>query len=293
MDVEWPEDPMVPEIKKELSEDYTELLRTGHNLRRRDATDFSPYLAPWQQERQRRQQSKADVKIQMEDETEDEPGTPKTLANIPLAEASPRPWYKFEMLLQAAALLDAEEIRCTSFGCPITEPHGEGLYQYAGEVPNSDLANQFFAPSIPPPSVVEAFNSVLDRPTLNSLYMKDYFFEYHTAPCRPSKYLSKVWKTKCKSKHCGVQEPHNKGAYLHKGIDANRSLARRVDCCFGISNPPPTVWDAALRIVEGKGTGEDQELVDDFSAHHVRFDHGGENVAAFQRWQKQRMSERS
>lgn len=231
--------------------------------------------------------------MEYDDETEDDEKTLGKLAKVSLA-GPPPPAPGFQMLLDAAALLGTNDISCTSFGCPIKGPHPEGLYRYPGPVPNSDLANEYFAPSIPPPAVVEAFNRIAGRPSLNDLHVKDYFFDYHTLPCRPSKHLPKVWKVPCKSQRCGVQGPHNKGAYLHDGLDASLGRAREVSFCFGISNPPPRVWEAALRIVDHTATAADNEHVDDFSAHHVRFDteKGSTNAKPFQEWQKERMAAR-
>lgn len=313
MEVEWPEGQtkkpeMKAAIKAEIGEEYTELYRTGYNLRRRSTADdgSSPYLAPWQNERRlattrtRRPRSKRnveepEVEIKMEDETEDDESFLERLDSIPLAEPC-RPGHGFQLILEAAALLEANEIPCTSIGCPIQEAHGEGLYRYEGKVPNSDLANQYFWPSVPPPAVVEAFNAIDGKPSWNELNTKDRFFEFHTAPCRPSKHLSRVWKLSCKSAHCGMLDsPHKKGAYLHNGLDASLSLARRVKHCFGISNPPPEIWAAAIRIEDGVASLSDQTLVDDFSAHHVRFEWTKNNADAlknFTAWQNQRKDDR-
>ncbi|KAL8900420.1 MAG: hypothetical protein Q9207_005710 [Kuettlingeria erythrocarpa] len=309
MEVEWPQGQTEkPETKTGINDEYTELYRTGYNLRRRSTLNngHSLYLAPWQNERRsataqpRRRQSKPqieepEVDIKLEDETEDDESFWERLANIPLA-GSLRPGHGFQKLLEVPALLEANEIPCTSFGCPIQEPHGEGYYRYEGEVLNSELANQYFSPSVPPPAVVEAFNAIAGKPSWNDLNSKDRFFEFHTEPCRPSKHLTKVWKLPCKAAHCGVPESyHKKGAYLHNGLDASLSLARRVKHYFGISNPPPEIWAAAMRIEEGTATPKDQELVDDFSAHHVRFEWRKDNadaLKAFTAWQKQRKSER-
>ncbi|KAL8926232.1 MAG: hypothetical protein Q9208_003135 [Pyrenodesmia sp. 3 TL-2023] len=313
MEVEWHErQTKEPEtkatVKTEIGEEYTDLYRTGYNLRRRSTVDdgSSLYLAPWQNERRlatarpRRSQSKRNVEkpqveVKMEDETEDDENLSERLASIPFA-GPLRPGHGFQMILEAAALLEANEIPCTSIGCPIPEAHGEGLYRYEGEIPNSDLANQYFWPSAPPPTVVEAFNAVDGTPSWKDLSTKDRFFEFHTAPCRPSKHLSRVWKLPCKSAHCGMLgSQHNKGAYLHNGLDASLNLARRVNHCFGISNPPPEIWAAAIRIQDDVATSRDRELVDDFSAHHVRFEWRRANADAlkkFTAWQNQRKSDR-
>lgn len=193
------------------------------------------------------------------------------------------------MILRAAVLVERTLIPCTSERCPIPHPHGEGLYQHVGPVPNSQLANVFFAPSIPPPAVVEAFNNIAGLPSWRDLNIKDGFFENHILPCRPSKHLSKQLKAKCNSVHCGVEEiSHQKGVYLHDDLDASHSLARQVHHIFGISNPPPKVWEAALRLEKGEATMVDRDLVDDFSAHHGRFEDGTEGVKEFKEWQKER-----
>ncbi|KAI4237948.1 MAG: hypothetical protein LQ352_007905, partial [Teloschistes flavicans] len=111
------------------------------------------------------------------------------------------------LLLRAAALMERSTIRCTSSKCPITHPHGEGLYRHPFPVPNSELANLYFAPSIPPPHVVAAFNTAFKKTTAtpaSCLDVKAAFFDHHTSPCRPSKHLVKVGKLHCKSQHCGL-----------------------------------------------------------------------------------------
>lgn len=298
MEVEWPEKATKPEFQKESAsniqqepkQEYAELMRTGHNLRQRQA---KTYLAPWQIEQQRKRSEKSKVVIKIEDESDDQTGKAKQLAESPLARTSPSSDDGISMLLQAAVLLERSDIPCNAFGCPIKEPHSEGLYLHPQAVPNSSMANAFFAPSIPPPSVVEAFNNITGRPSLRDLHTKDYFFDYHTAPCRPSKHLSKVAKTVCRSNNCGVVgQPHKKGIFLQDGLDPSYNLARRVNHMFGISNPPAKVWDAGIRYVDGVGNLDDYELVEDFRAHHVRLADNATNRKEFYRWQQHRRADR-
>ncbi|KAL8932716.1 MAG: hypothetical protein Q9211_006158 [Gyalolechia sp. 1 TL-2023] len=291
MDVEWPEEKgAMPKVNQEPTEDNAELMRTGHNLRRRETTT---YLAPWQIERQQRRSEKSKVSIQTKDESEDEITKAQRLASSPLASWTPPSTDGISMLLQAAALLERSEIPCDALDCPIKEPHFEGLFLHPEQVPDSSMANTFFAPSVPPPSVVRAFNNISGRPSWDDLQTKDSFFNHHTAPCRPSKNLSKVGKTPCKSKNCGaIGQPHNKGLFLQDGLDPSNNLARRVKYIFGISNPPPHVWESAIRFIDGVGDQHDFELVEDFRAHHVRLENGATDKAEFYRWQQQTRAER-
>ncbi|KAI4172433.1 MAG: hypothetical protein LQ343_003523 [Gyalolechia ehrenbergii] len=291
MEIDWPEEKTTqPKINQEPGEDYAELVRTGHNLRRREPTT---YLAPWQLERQRRKSGRPKVSIKIEEESEDEMKKGERLANIPLARSTSPSTNGISMLLQAAVLLERSEVPCNAFGCPIKEPHSEGLFLHPEEVPDSGMANTFFAPSKPPPSVVRAFNNISGRPSLDDLHTKDSFFEYHTAPCRPSKNLSKVGKTPCKSKNCGViGQAHNKGIFLQNGLDPSNNLARRMNYIFGISNPPPNVWESAIRCIDGVGNQHDWELVEDFRAHHVRLEDSATDKVEFYRWQQRRRAER-
>ncbi|KAI4087783.1 MAG: hypothetical protein LQ344_006539 [Seirophora lacunosa] len=325
-----------PKTNEELTaEHHGQGVSSKYCLRPRKVTEESIYRAPWQNERKRKREQSQGKNDQIEkidhtqnekrrrqhstaenvqitkiidddNETEDEgesgTATPeKIAASVPRAAApassSQQPAHGILLLLKAAALLGHNETPCTSPACPIFESHGSGLYRHPEPVPDSALANAYFAPSIPPPIVVAAFNAAAqDKPSLADLHTKDVFFAEHTAPCRPSKHLDKTWKLQCRSERCGVAQggvlPHKKGVYLHLGLDASPHLAAKVGWCFGVSNPPPEVWEAALRCKDGVDMEGDQELVDDFSAHHVRFAHGHSGVDAFTEWQKERMRER-
>lgn len=276
MDVDWPEEP-APKILRDTNQDWK-----GHDLRQRQPTN---YLAPWQKQSKK---STNVIKIE-EDETEDR------LATIPVAKSKSPSSDRdgISMLLQAAVLVERRDIPCIAVGCPIKGPHSEGLFIHPEAVPNSTMANTFFAPSIPPPSVVQAFNNINGRPSWHDLDTKDHFFEYHTAPCRPSKHLSKVAKTSCTSNNCGVVgQPHKKGIFLQDGLDASINLSRRVKFIFGISNPPAEVWEAAIRYVDGVSNHVDDKLVDDFRAHHVRLEDGAPDKKEFYRWQQHGRAQR-
>ncbi|KAL8765760.1 MAG: hypothetical protein Q9209_007267 [Squamulea sp. 1 TL-2023] len=287
-----------PEMGSEFQEEYSEILRTGHNLRHRSmasSREESSYLAPWQRERLRQRNKRAGVTTRNDEDEKDISKGPMSLLSP--TRAPPGEYSEdaraIVMLREAAEYLEQNAIPCTSPNCPATHPHGEGPYLFQGRVPDSELANVYFAPSIPPPSVVQAFNNLDALPSWQDLDMKDRFFNYHTAPCRPSKYLDKVGKLQCKSKNCGVEvQPHQKGAYLHGGLDGSLHLSRRLHHAFGISNPPPEVWDSAIRIQNGNATERDKERVDDFSAHHTRWDTGDARRAEMMSWQKERRSER-
>ncbi|KAL8838183.1 MAG: hypothetical protein Q9170_002226 [Blastenia crenularia] len=275
MEVDWPGTTV-----QELDEGHAQLALAKQRLRHREQTDYSPYLAPWQVERQRRRLENQ----KLDDETEDEGASTDR--------STPPPENGVSMLLRAAVLIE-NIIPCNAFGCPIKEPHPEGLYRFPGEVSDSALANAFFAPSIPPPSIVTAFNKIVSKPSLNDLYTKDYFFKYHTAPCRPSLHLSKVGKLPCKSKHCGVRgQYHHRGLYLHDGLDASYNLARRVGHIFGIANPPPEIWASGIRCARGTATHEDYQSTEDFIAHHVRLEDDATDKAEFLEMQRQRRAQR-
>ncbi|KAL8809022.1 MAG: hypothetical protein Q9200_003800 [Gallowayella weberi] len=282
-----------PQAIAGIKEEYAELIRTGYNLRRRIPAEESPYLASWQIEKQRKRRERLEAASRIEEDMEGLEGGMSTSDGLPPARHSQTQqtemvpesttpaasnWANdqkeegFARLLQAAILRERNDIPCTSPNCPVTHPHGEGLYLYEGEVPNSALANAYFAPSIPPPAVVEAFNKLDGLPSWHDLNTKDRFFEYHTVPCRPSKHLGKVGKRQCKSQNCGVEEPHMTGLYLNDDLDASLFMQRFTNHVFGISNPPQKVWDAARRIKNGKATERDHQLVHDFSAHHTRWE---------------------
>ena len=245
----------------------------------------SPYAGPWHQEQSRQRQERSGVTMgKAVPEAAYAPTQPPKISDDVRSVA---------MLLDAAKVVDQNVIPCTSPDCPVTHPHGEGPYLFEGEVPNSELANRYFSPSVPPPAVVKAFNALDGMPSLKDLDMKDRFYEYHTVPCRPSKHLKRMFTRDCKSKNCGVDlQPHKQGVYLHDGKDASLHQARRSNHAFGISNPPPEIWAAAFRMQDGSATDRDRERVDDFSAHHVGFDKADGRQPELVSWRKERRSER-
>ncbi|MCJ1464541.1 hypothetical protein MMC07_003154 [Pseudocyphellaria aurata] len=66
---------------------------------------------------------------------------------------------------------------------------------------------------------------------------------------------------RCTSPLCPVPTLHDRGLYLHEG-----RLPRRYR--FGMSNPPPEVWEMVDRLQEGIEQPGDQEVVDAFSRNH-------------------------
>ncbi|KAL8838812.1 MAG: hypothetical protein Q9176_004885 [Flavoplaca citrina] len=281
-------------------EDESDIIHAGPNLRvRQSATnnclENRPYLDPFREARARQRNQRSGVtmgNLEPENDVPSASSGPSTYTPAPLPETS-QDAKSLAMFLDAAKLLEQNQIPCTSPDCPAPHPHMEGPYLFEGKVPNSELADVYFAPSIPPPAVVEAYNNIEKMPSLADLEIHDRFFAYHTVPCRPSRYLNKVGKSQCKSKNCGVDlQPHKTGAYLHDGYDASLHLSRRTCHVFGVSNPPPDIWDAAIRIQDGSATDRDLERVDDFSIHHSHFDVDDARRTELQSWQKERRSVR-
>ena len=62
---------------------------------------------------------------------------------------------------------------------------------------------------------------------------------------------------------CPIQTPHNKGAYLHQG-----QIPRVWNARWGYSDPPREIWDAWVRIEQGRGRSWDEVEVDGFAASH-------------------------
>lgn len=63
---------------------------------------------------------------------------------------------------------------------------------------------------------------------------------------------------------CPVEEDlHSTGLYLHNG-EFNHSLS----FLFGANNPPPDIRKAHDRLLTGKASEEEEELVLSFLAHH-------------------------
>ncbi|KAL8671316.1 MAG: hypothetical protein Q9168_004177 [Polycauliona sp. 1 TL-2023] len=276
----------------------TEVIRgTDYNLRPRSAYSSradSPFLAPWQRTRLQNRQARSGM-VKRVSKVPVAPNAPVIKAPTSSGDDSAHARRRIGMALPLARVLHLTDVPCTSPECPIKGPHGEGPYLYPVEVPNSDLANVHFAPSIPPPAVVNAFNS--DRPGSEGEDIQRAFHKHHVAPCKPSKHLGgAVGTLACTSEICGVEEPHKKGAYLHEGLDPSISQMRRSDYAFGISNPPPEIWEAWFRIMDNTGTEYDAERFSDFSAHHAHFtadEKSAEDLAEFRIWQEEWKSQRS
>ena len=67
----------------------------------------------------------------------------------------------------------------------------------------------------------------------------------------------------CKEADCPIKEPHHEGIYRHNGEIS------KIECgIFGMSNPPPHVWEAMYRISEGSGTLEECEWFLEFQRLH-------------------------
>ncbi|KAL8976069.1 MAG: hypothetical protein Q9205_007858, partial [Flavoplaca limonia] len=179
-------------------EDESDIIHAGPNLRvRQSATnnclENRPYLDPFREARasQRNQRSGVTMgNLEPENDVPSASSGPSTYTPAPLPETS-QDAKSLAMFLDAAKLLEQNQIPCTSPDCPAPHPHMEGPYLFEGKVPNSELADVYFAPSIPPPAVVEAYNNIEKMPSLADLEIHDRFFAYHTVPCRPSRYLNK------------------------------------------------------------------------------------------------------
>ncbi|KAL8741751.1 MAG: hypothetical protein Q9190_005675 [Brigantiaea leucoxantha] len=184
-----------------------------------------------------------------------------------------------DMLLTAAVEMEQNKITCSTPDCPVGEPHGEGLYLFKGEVLFSSAANKYFAPSLPPPEVVAAFNRYAATADDRRLYRQENyriiqaFHTSHTVPCYPSENLDLVGYQPCVGKGCGIPNSihHKQGAYFHNDRDPSLSFLRAAGNYFGYSNPPPEIWTAAFRMLQRKATKEDLELVSSFYDHHAHF----------------------
>lgn len=63
---------------------------------------------------------------------------------------------------------------------------------------------------------------------------------------------------------CPVEDDlHSTGLYLHNG-----EFSHSLSFLFGANNPPPDVWKAHDKLLAGKASEEEEELVLSFLAHH-------------------------
>ncbi|KAL8947269.1 MAG: hypothetical protein Q9222_006428 [Ikaeria aurantiellina] len=289
--VSWPEDPSGTQVlqQEEIDAEFARIVAVDFGLRNRPSQDRSPHVPP--QQRRARKEKQRKRRANRTTQNKRSGAQPQEAAAV---SGSGTHEDGISLILRAATLLERNEIPCSMPDCPVTQPHGEGYYRHPEEVPDSALANAAFAPSIPPPSVVRAFNNLTTLPSFDDIRLKQKFFDYHTLPCRPSKHLHKLsTTTQCTSRNCGVNvHPHHEGLYLHDGLDASLSLARYVHYVFGISNPPADIWAAAIKKENGDASEREIELVDDFSAHHVVFEDGAMRGDGFKAWQEARKAQR-
>lgn len=68
----------------------------------------------------------------------------------------------------------------------------------------------------------------------------------------------------CNYVTCPVVESHTEGPYFHNGELGDQNHPH-----FKGSNPPPHVWEAYARVMDGSDLWMDQEMVDSFWAWHV------------------------
>ncbi|KAM0799821.1 hypothetical protein BDR22DRAFT_822193 [Usnea florida] len=62
---------------------------------------------------------------------------------------------------------------------------------------------------------------------------------------------------------CPIQTPHNQGAYLQQG-----QVPRVWNARWGYSDPPRRIWDAWVRVEQGRGSSWDEVEVDGFGVCH-------------------------
>ena len=62
---------------------------------------------------------------------------------------------------------------------------------------------------------------------------------------------------------CPIQHPHNQGAYLRQG-----QVPRLWNARWGYSDPPRAIWEAWVRIEQGRGSSWDEVEVDGFALSH-------------------------
>ena len=62
---------------------------------------------------------------------------------------------------------------------------------------------------------------------------------------------------------CPIQCPHNEGAYLQQG-----QVPRLWNARWGYSDPPREIWEAWVRVEQGRGSGWDEVEVDGFALSH-------------------------
>ena len=87
-----------------------------------------------------------------------------------------------------------------------------------------------------------------DFPDLNAQYQNIDFLHTNTRLCTGP---------------CPVQTPHNRGAYLQRG-----QVPRVWNARWGYSDPPRGIWEAWVRIEQGRGRSWDKVEVDGFALSH-------------------------
>ncbi|KAL8922451.1 MAG: hypothetical protein Q9208_005173 [Pyrenodesmia sp. 3 TL-2023] len=81
---------------------------------------------------------------------------------------------------------------------------------------------------------------------------------YHPSPPQPAFCLPS-----CPIEEAEGEHPHGPGLFHHKGNSSNA-----LSFLFGAQNPPPDIWLAHERLMQGVASEDEEELILAFLAHH-------------------------
>ena len=152
--------------------------------------------------------------------------------------------------------------RCISHFCPISFAHDRGLYLYPCRVALRAESRRIFAPSVPSPDVLAAYERCITFDgTGSDVEMWVAFHELHVEPLLGD--TDAVWVAPLPMRQRNDE--------FNFGEDAGSGRAEAESCRhpFGLLNPPDEVWEAHRRIVLGAEVLEDQMLVDEFAVKNA------------------------
>lgn len=161
--------------------------------------------------------------------------------------------------------------RCTSSSCPIKHSHDRGLYLHSCFTSLSTESRRIFSPSVPPPDVLAAYERCIRNDgTSTDVESWVTFHELHVEPLL--EHTDAVWVAPLPGRgrdgKIKICESTDTG-----GVEASDE-AEKCRHPFGFLNPPAEVWEAHRRLMQGKGSSEDQSLVDTFAVKNAYYGNG-------------------
>ena len=217
------------------------------------------------------------VKLNRSDHPNPEPGVPVMTTMPMMIPATNTPIHNLSTpstpSSTASSFANSAESsqRCISHFCPISFPHDRGLYLYPCRVASRAESRRIFAPSVPSPDVLAAYERCITFDgTRTDVEMWVAFHELHVEPLLGD--TDAVWVAPLPTRQ--RNDDFNFGEDAGSGRVEADGEAESCRHPFGLLNPPDEVWEAHRRIVLGAGVLEDQMLVGEFAVKNAYYGTG-------------------